>query len=261
MNGGDGRCRVGRFFLSATPPRRALQVLGDAAGLLPRCDRQPPLPPGDARQRGDEDALVALGRLLLRPPQGRLDGPVLLRPERLDLHLTLHDQPQRDRLHAPGGEASPPQLAADERAEVVPHQAVQDPARLLRVDQVHVDAAGAFERVQHGVPGDLVEDHAPHPLRRHLRRPRQVPGDRLALPVRVGGQERRGGLPRHLPHLLHQLLAVERDQVLRRHAVVDVHAHARRRQVPHVPQRRLHGVPRPQDAAQRPRLRGRFDDD
>ena len=34
----------------------------------------------------------------------RLDGPVLDRLERADLPLALDDQPQRDGLHAAGGE-------------------------------------------------------------------------------------------------------------------------------------------------------------
>ena len=83
----------------------------------------------------DQRGLVALagGRL----EQG-LQGPVLARREGLDGPFALDHQAHRDRLHAAGGEAAA-HLAADERAQRVAHEAVHDAARLLGVDEAHVD--------------------------------------------------------------------------------------------------------------------------
>ena len=57
-----------------------------------------------------------------------------------DLALALDDEPDRDRLHATGRQATL-DLLAEERAQRVADEAVDDAARLLGVDEVHVDLA------------------------------------------------------------------------------------------------------------------------
>ena len=78
------------------------------------------------------------------------------------------------------------------------------------------------ERVPDRALGDLVERHALGLRRRHVRGLRDVPGDRLALAVEVGGEVDRVGRLRGLADLGDLLLAVVGDHVLRREVVVDV---------------------------------------
>ena len=51
-------------------------------------------------------------------------------------------------------------LVPQQRRNLVSDQAVQNPARLLRVDQVVIDIAGVFECFLHRFLGDFVEGHA-----------------------------------------------------------------------------------------------------
>ncbi len=60
-------------------------------------------------------------------------------------------------LDTPGRQAGP-RLAAEQRAEPVADQAVDDAPRLLGVDQVAVDLAGVLEGGFDGALGDLVDD-------------------------------------------------------------------------------------------------------
>ena len=89
----------------------------------------------------------------------RLDRPVLAGREGVDLALALDDEPHGDGLHAAGGQAAA-DLAPEQRAERVADEAVDDPARLLGVDEVLVDAARVGERLADRRLGDLVEGHA-----------------------------------------------------------------------------------------------------
>jgi hypothetical protein len=90
----------------------------------------------------------------------------------------------------PRGEAGL-DLLPQERRKVEAHQVVEGAPRLVRVDQVVVESAfGLLDRSAHRVPGDLVEAHASQVLaveRALLAQDlREVPGNRLALAVRVG---------------------------------------------------------------------------
>jgi hypothetical protein len=58
----------------------------------------------------------------------------------MDLALALHHQPQRHRLDAAGRERLA-HGAAEQRADLVAHQPVEDAAGLLGVDQVAVQVA------------------------------------------------------------------------------------------------------------------------
>ena len=135
--------------------------------------------PGQARREGG----------VARRREPGLEAPVLARLERLDLGLALADQAQRHRLHA-AGRARALQLAPEHRREREAHQIVERAARLVGVDQVHVEVARVLHRLEHGALGDLVEHHAldVDAVDRALvlERRQQVPGDRLALAVRVG---------------------------------------------------------------------------
>ncbi len=91
------------------------------------------------------------GRLELR-----VHGPVLDRVERLDLPLPLADDPESHRLDASGREP-PPDLLPEEVGDLVADEPVDDPPRLLRVDQARVDLPRILHGPQDGLLRDLVE--------------------------------------------------------------------------------------------------------
>ncbi|MNJ30733.1 hypothetical protein D3C77_253420 [compost metagenome] len=121
-----------------------------------------------------------------------LDRPVFLSLEPLDLHLAIDDDAQGDRLH-PTGRARARQLAPQHRRQVEAHQIVQRAARQIGVDQLHIQLARIGHGLQHRRFGDGVEGDAldVRVLQRLLlvQDLQNVPADRLALAVGVGGQD------------------------------------------------------------------------
>ena len=180
-----------------------------------------------------------------------------------DLALAVDHQAHGDRLDAAGGQAAA-DLARQERAERVADQAVDDAARLLRVDEVRVDVARVRERLPDGALGDLAERHPAHLRRRHMGRLGDVPGDRLAFAVEVGGEVDGLGLLRLAGDAVDVLAAVLGDHVLGREVVVDVHAELALagvlRQVADVSVGGEDLVVRPEIAFDRPRLGRRLHD-
>ena len=106
------------------------------------------------------DVMELGGELLAVLLEQRLDGPVLDRLERANLALALDDEPQRDGLHAAGGESLLHGLP-QHRARLVADEAIEHATRLLRLDLLAVDLAGVQDRALHGVLRDLVKEHAP----------------------------------------------------------------------------------------------------
>ena len=180
-----------------------------------------------------------------------------------DLALALDDEPDGDRLD-PAGRQARADLAAQERAQGVADEAVDDPPGLLGVDEVRVDVAGMGEGVADRALGDLVEGH-PMGLRgRHVGGLGDVPGDRLALPIEVGGEPHVVGDLDRLGDLGELLAAVVRDDVFRGEVMVDVDAElALAGVLGQVADMAVGGedlVVGAQVAFDRPRLGGRFDD-
>ena len=101
------------------------------------------------------------------------------------LALAAHDQGKPHALHAACRQARR-DFAPEQGRHRVAGEAVQNAARLLRVDQVVVDIARRLEGTQDGLTRDLVEDGAldVH-LGRRLQQLQQVPADGLAFPVLV----------------------------------------------------------------------------
>jgi hypothetical protein len=89
----------------------------------------------------------------------RLDTPVLLGLEGPDFPFAFHDEPERHGLDPPGRETGLDALPED-RAGLVAHQPVQDPARLLRVDLPVVDLSWIAQGLLYGGLGDLVKQDA-----------------------------------------------------------------------------------------------------
>ena len=169
--------------------------------------------------------------LPVQPDQPRLERlrierreeiPPARRHERHPLALALDHEPRRHGLHAAGGETAH-DLLPQHRRDLVAVEPVEDPPRLLRVDEPLVDLARLAERALDRVAGDLVEDHALHRDLR-LQHLEQVPGDRLALAVLVRREQELVGVGEQLLQLAHLLPLVRIDDVEGLELVVDVDA-------------------------------------
>jgi hypothetical protein len=183
-----------------------------------------------------------------------VDVPVAGALEGHAFALALDHQTDERALHAPGRQTavhSPPQ----HRRHLVAIQPVHDAPRFRRVDQAIVEAAGAGDGLVDRRLGDLVEHH---PLHRHLRLEvlEEVPRNRLALAVFVGGEVQLVGVPQRRPQLLHDVLATIREFVGGLETVVDVDGEALGREVGDVPDRGAHVEGGAQEAGDGLRLRG-----
>ena len=126
-----------------------------------------------------------------RGQEQRLDGPVLACPEDLDLGLAVADQAQCDGLDA-AGTAAAWQFAPQHRRQRKAHQIVQRPTGHVGLDQRLIEIARVGDGVLDGVAGDFVEADAMDvdALERVLvlEHRADMPGDRFALAIRVGGE-------------------------------------------------------------------------
>ena len=259
--GGEGRRRVAADLLALDlldlEGPGLLQPAGGrhGAGLVAEVELFELLALQVAQPRGEERA----------GPVGQLDvdGPELPRLEDLDLGLALADQPQGDRLHA-AGRAAARQLAPQHRRQGEADQVVQGAPRQVGVDQLAVQVARMLEGVEHGVLGDLVEDHAADLDPAQGLAPAQllgdVPGDRLALAIRVGGEVEPGGPPDGVGDLLQPLLRAVVHLPVHGEVFVRPHRAVLGRQVAHVAIAGQHLEGAAQVLVDRLRLGRRFDD-
>ncbi len=189
----------------------------------------------------------------------RLDVPVARRHEADALPLTLDDEPGRGALHSSRRQPRVDLLPKDRR-HLVAVEPVEDAPGLGRVDEPVVDATWAADRLVDRGAGDLVEDH---PLHGHawLQRLEEVPGDRFALAVFVGGEVELVGVLERGAQLLHDLFAAGGQLIGRLEPVVDVDGKPLAGQIGHVPNGRAHLESVAEEARDRLRLRGRLDDD
>ena len=174
---------------------------------------------------GEEKGLEAVGRAVGPLVEQGLEIPVLAGVEGAAGALALHQQAHGHALHAAGRELGR-DLAPEQRGDRVAHQAIQDAPRLLGADQVHVDFPGVLQRLEDGLAGNFVEDHAAHGLFRveHLA---EMPADALALAIFVGGQENLVGALQGLLQFGNYLAFFVRHHVQRFEVGLDVDAQAR----------------------------------
>ena len=171
---------------------------------------------------------------LVQAAQQHVDCPVFLRHEGLDLLLALHDKTRGNRLHAPGGQAAA-DLLPQQRAELVADDAVKDPAGLLGVHQIIIDAARLLNAARYDVFRDLVERHALRLVVRQLKQLLQMPRDRLSLAVRVRREI-------YLVRLFAGTAQCGKDiplssyrNILRFIIMLDIDSHLALREIPHMP--------------------------
>ena len=191
--------------------------------------------------------------------QQRVDRPVLDRGERTDRALPVDDESQRDRLDA-AGRQSVPDLLPQERRHRVAHEPIDHPTGLLRIHQIAVDLPRMLEGLGDRRRGDLMEGHAAQLRRGNPDDLRDVPGDRLALAVKVAREPDPVGRLRVLAELPDVLLRVRRDDVVRSERL-KIDAQLRLRQVPDVAVGGLDGVARTEHPGERAGLRRALDDD
>ena len=156
-----------------------------------------------------------LQRLLLGGAEQHVDRPVFASLEDFDLGFALADQAQRHGLHA-AGRAAARQLAPQHRREGEAHEIIECAARHIGVDQRLVELARMGDGVEHRLLGDGIEGDALHvdPDQRLLgaQHVAHVPGNRLALAVRVGGEVELAALGHRLGDGVEPLLGLGIDQ-------------------------------------------------
>ena len=190
-------------------------------------------------------------------------GPGVPRHEALDLGLALADQAQSHRLH-PARRTAAGQLAPQHRRQAVADQVVERAPRLPRLDQVHVDRAGVVQRRPDRLLRHLVERDAmdrPVAERAPLVQPVQhLPGDRLALPVRVGGEHQPVGALQRPGDRAERPGGPAPGLVDHRKSVPGIDRARLRRQVADMAAGRHHPVCRAEPGPDRLRFGRRFDD-
>ena len=190
----------------------------------------------------------------------RVKQPVLLAPEGLDLFLAVDDHARRDGLDTAGGKAGF-DLFPQQRRDLVADDAVKHAACLLRVDKVGVDRTGIFDALGHDLFRDLVEGHALCLFVAELQQFFQMPGDRLALAVRVRRKIDRAGRLGVLFQLRDQILFFLHGDIFRLEAVLYVNAQLALRQIPQMPHGRFYLILAAEITLDGLGLRRRFDDD
>ena len=153
--------------------------------------------------------------LTTRGFQHGANRPVFAGVEGLDLHFAVDHEAQADGLH-PASRFRSGQLAPQDRRQVEADQIIERTACQIGMDQRRVDFARAGDGLLHGFLGDGVEGHAAD---RHVlldapaveQRLLQVPGNRLALAIGVGGQDQVRVVGQRVGDVLDAFLAVGRD--------------------------------------------------
>ena len=191
------------------------------------------------------------------------DRPVFARDEFLDLELAVADDAQRHRLHA-ARRARARQLAPQHRRQGEADEIVERAARPIGVDQRLVDLARMAHRLQHRVLGDRVEHDPVDPLVLQellvLEDLVDVPGDRLALAVRVGRQDDPVGVLDRSADLAQPLGGLGVDLPAHGEIVVGIDRAVLGREVAHVAERGINVVVLAQILVDGLRLGRRFDD-
>ena len=170
-------------------------------------------------------AVVTGGKFAaLRSHQLRVDRPVFLRHKGADLLLPVNHKAGRNRLHAPSGQPAL-DLAPKKRRQAVTHNAVQDPARLLRVNQVNINIARVVNPIADGIFRNLIEGYTLGIGIFQLKQFFDVPGNGLPLAVRVGCEKYEIARLRRLAQLGNQLVLALDWDVFGRKIVFQINPH------------------------------------
>ena len=166
-----------------------------------------------------------------------VDGPVFLRHESRDLVFALANHAQRRTLHAARRQTGSNFLPQQGR-QIEAHQEIERAPGLLRIDEVDRQLARLRHGFAHRVLGDLVEHDALHVLALEralgLQQLVQMPGDGLALAVRVGREIQRFRLLQRSRYGIDMLLIAFDDLILHGEMTLRIDGALFRHQIPHV---------------------------
>src|SRR5208337_1734297 len=188
-----------------------------------------------------------------------VERPVLFGAECLALAFAIDDDPQRNRLHAPGADPAL-DLVPQQRTYLVANQPIEHSARLVRVEQVVIEVRGIGDGLLDGGGCDFMEQHAADVGLGLAEVFGDVPRDRLAFAVGVAGEVyillALGGALDLADYLL---FALDYD-VVGSETVLDIHTQLAFGQVHHMADRRHDLVIATEVTLDGFRLCGRFDD-
>jgi hypothetical protein len=173
----------------------------------------------------------------LRRCERYLDGPVLARNESLDLGLALADQAKCYGLHAAGAAAAG-QFAPQHRRQGEANQIIECAPGEIRLDQRLIQRARLLHRALHRGLGDFIERDALHiHAAQHMlffQHGAHMPGNRLALPVRVGGEVKPFGPLQRLGNGADLALPTVIRRPIHGEVLVRPHGAVLRRQIAHM---------------------------
>ena len=221
--GGERRHRLSHrwlLFHRIHGPGRGLNRCSQRAGLLLR--QQPHLAARletagafvEVVTAGDS-AAAHMGELGFKTAAGMLELgfeiPVAAAAKGPPGPFPLHQQADSNRLNPPGREP-PRHLFPQQGGEGVTDEAIQDPARLLGMNKLHVQITGLIQSFADGFLGDLVKHH---PLHRNLggQQLQQVPADAFPFAIFVRGQQQLIRTLQGIFELPHHLFLVLRHHV------------------------------------------------
>ena len=243
------QCRSGEGRVGVALDRLRLDRRDGEARRLQRVLERLGLSPGADVETVDllavgADETGGEGRIGLGPQMGD-DRPIFARNEPLDLELAVADDAQRHRLHPPGRSRAR-ELAPQHRREGEADQVVERPARPVGVDQRLVDFARMAHRLLDRVLGYSVEHHPIDALVLEqllaLEDFVHVPGDRLALAVRVGRENHSVGVLDRVADVAQPLGRLGVDLPAHGEIVVGIDRAVLGRQVPHMAERGVNAV-------------------
>ena len=184
-------------------------------------------------------AVKARGQLRAVDHEASGDVVIFLGQEGVDLIFAVADHLRRHGLHAAGGEALF-YLRPEDGADLVAHQAVEHAPRLLGVDAVDVNAARVLDGGLDGLHRHFVELDAAGGMLVDAQHIGQMPGNGLALAVRVGGEIDLRGRARLLADAVEDVAASADGDVLRLEVVLRGNADLRFGKVAHMSLRGFH---------------------
>ena len=117
---------------------------------------------------------LRLSLLVSAKGKNRFNRPKFLRNEFFDFRFAFHDNPCGDGLHTSRRKTAFygfPKV----RAELIAHNPVKHAARLLGIDEIHIDCARMLDLRLDGVLGNFIERHAVRLLRRDAEDRSQMP--------------------------------------------------------------------------------------
>ena len=113
--------------------------------------------------------------------------PEFFRYEDLDFFLSVADHLQGRGLD-PSRRQTPLHLAPEQWADLISHQPIQNPPRLLGIHQLFIHQSRVFDRILNGRFRDFVEHDPVGPLNVDTKEAGDMPGNGLSFPIRVSGQ-------------------------------------------------------------------------